>query len=112
MAEINLESMSMEELRELRIEVDKALSSFKDRKRREALAAAEQIVREHGFSSLSELTRARRSSKKRQREPAAPVEPRYANPDDSSQTWTGRGRRPRWVNEQMEAGRSLEEMAI
>ena len=37
---------------------------------------------------------------------------KYANPEDASQTWSGRGRRPRWVTEQLDAGRSLDDFRI
>jgi DNA-binding protein H-NS len=38
--------------------------------------------------------------------------PRYRNPADSGQTWTGRGRQPRWVAEALASGRSLDEFKI
>lgn len=38
--------------------------------------------------------------------------PRYRNPADSGQTWTGRGRQPRWVAEALANGRSLDEFKI
>jgi DNA-binding protein H-NS len=41
-----------------------------------------------------------------------PGQPKYANPADASQTWTGRGKRPNWFSEQLESGRTREEMEI
>ena len=35
---------------------------------------------------------------------------KYAHPENPSQTWSGRGRRPRWVTEQIESGKSLEDL--
>ena len=40
------------------------------------------------------------------------VAPKYANPADTSQTWTGRGRKPQWVQAALDAGKSLEDLAI
>ncbi|MGB0721045.1 MAG: H-NS family nucleoid-associated regulatory protein [Gammaproteobacteria bacterium] len=40
------------------------------------------------------------------------VAPKYANPDDSTQTWTGRGRKPAWVVAALEAGKSLDDLLI
>ena len=37
-------------------------------------------------------------------------EPKYSNPDDPSQKWSGRGRRPRWVTQALEAGRTLDDL--
>lgn len=41
-----------------------------------------------------------------------PGQPKYANPADASQTWTGRGKRPNWFNEQLASGRAPGEMEI
>jgi DNA-binding protein H-NS len=38
--------------------------------------------------------------------------PRYRNPADSDQTWTGRGRQPRWIAEALASGRSLDDFKI
>ncbi|MCK5549998.1 MAG: H-NS histone family protein, partial [Hyphomicrobiaceae bacterium] len=41
------------------------------------------------------------------------VAPKYANPDDPSQTWTGRGRRPRWLVAKMrKRGANLKQFAL
>lgn len=40
------------------------------------------------------------------------VAPKYQNPNDSSQTWTGRGRKPLWVEEALKKGKKLEDLAI
>lgn len=37
---------------------------------------------------------------------------KYQNPYDPSQTWTGRGKRPNWLVERLEAGESLESFLI
>jgi DNA-binding protein H-NS len=36
------------------------------------------------------------------------VQPRYRNPDNASQQWTGRGRQPKWVKDWLEAGKSID----
>jgi DNA-binding protein H-NS len=40
------------------------------------------------------------------------VKPKYRNPNNKLQTWTGRGRKPTWVNELLEQGQSLDDVAI
>lgn len=102
--QIDLDTMDLVELRKLRTRVDRAINSFEDRKRRAAMAAIEEAAREHGFN-LAELTggKLRRSGS---------VAPKYANPDDPTITWTGRGRKPRWVQENLDKGKSLEDLAI
>ena len=109
------ETMSRKELMALRANIDKAIAAVGDRDRRNALKAAEDAVREHGFT-LSELTpfvgagggRGRR----RGAAEGAVNAPRYRNPDNPEQTWSGRGRRPRWVHDAEAAGRSLDDLRI
>jgi len=38
--------------------------------------------------------------------------PRYQNPDNPAETWSGRGPRPRWVEAALASGRSLESLEI
>lgn len=100
---IDLDSMSKEELVALRKNVDKALSSFEKRQREAALAAAQKAAQEHGFS-LDEILGKKAAGKT--------SVPKYRNPEDPSQTWTGRGRQPAWYKAAIEAGKSPEELAI
>jgi DNA-binding protein H-NS len=37
---------------------------------------------------------------------------KYRNPDDASQTWTGRGRKPNWLVARLKKGQKLESFAI
>lgn len=101
---IDFDKMSLKEMREMRTRLDRAINSYEDRKRREALAAIEEAAREHGFN-LSELT----GGKPRR---TGTVAPKYANPQDPTMTWTGRGRKPRWVQENLAEGKELDDMLI
>ena len=109
------ENMSRKELMALRTNIDKAIAAVGDRDRRNALKAAEEAVREHGYT-LAELgpflgggpTRARRRATSEGAGNAA----RYRNPENPEQTWSGRGRRPRWVHDAEAAGRSLDDLRI
>ena len=40
------------------------------------------------------------------------VSPKYRNPDSPSETWAGRGRKPKWVEDYLARGTSLEELLI
>jgi DNA-binding protein H-NS len=40
------------------------------------------------------------------------VKPKYRNPADRSQTWTGRGKRPRWFNAALAAGKKEKDLLI
>lgn len=102
---VNLSEMSLKELKELQSQVAKAISGFGDRKKKQALAELEEKAREMGFT-LAELTG---SAAVRKRSPAVA---KYANPSDSSETWSGRGRKPRWFVAALTSGKKAEQMAI
>lgn len=103
--EIKLEDFSLRELKDLKVRVEKMIATYEDRKKSEARAELEEAARKLGYS-LSELT-AISAPRKR-----AAATPKYANPADPSQTWTGRGRRPRWVEAALKSGKSLEDILI
>jgi DNA-binding protein H-NS len=44
--------------------------------------------------------------------PHPPVSPQYRNPDHPSETWSGRGRQPRWLVAQLEAGGRIDDFRI
>ena len=103
--DIDLDSLSEKELKELRAGVDRALSTLETRRRAEARRAAEEAAAKLGFS-LNDLV-ATGGKTNKSKSPA-----KYRNPADPTQTWSGRGRQPGWIKEAMAAGRSMDEFAI
>lgn len=103
--DINLDDMSLQELKSLQSRVAKAVSGYVDRKKKQALSDLEETAKKHGYT-LSELTGVAGVRKR------APVAPKYANPDDGSQTWSGRGRKPRWMEAALKNGKSLDDLTI
>src|SRR6478735_11836263 len=47
-----------------------------------------------------------------ERRPYPPVSPKYRNPDQPSETWSGRGKQPRWLVAQLRSGRRIEDFSI
>lgn len=48
----------------------------------------------------------------RKRRPYPPVRPKYRNPNNPAETWSGRGRPPRWLQPQLRSGRKLDDFLI
>lgn len=46
------------------------------------------------------------------RRPYPAVAPKFRNPAQPDQTWSGRGRRPRWVTELLDAGVNIRDFQI
>jgi DNA-binding protein H-NS len=102
---IDVNTLSLKELKDLQSQVAKAIASFEDRKKKQALAELEEKAREMGFS-LAELTGATVGRKR------TPSVVKYRNPSDPSDTWTGRGRKPRWFEAALKAGKKPDDMAV
>ncbi|WP_375263389.1 H-NS family nucleoid-associated regulatory protein [Palleronia sp.] len=96
--------MSRDDLLTLKQDVDRALATLDERRKAEARAAAEKAARDHGFNLDDLLVAQKKSGKKNP--------PKYRNPEDPRQTWSGRGRQPGWVKAALENGQSLEDFAI
>ena len=102
---MDLNSLSLKELKDLQSAVNKAVSGFDDRKRKAALSQVEEAARALGFT-LSELTG---TAAPRKRSPAVP---KFSNLANASDTWSGRGRKPRWFVAALKSGKTAEQMAI
>ena len=102
---INMQSLSLKDLKEWKSQEAKAITSFEDRKKKDAVAELEDRARQMGFT-LAELLGTQPVRKR------APAAAKYANPANSSDTWSGRGRKPRWFEAALAEGKSAEDMAI
>lgn len=103
MTDIDLESMSKADLQKLHKKVAKAIEGFDERERQKALAELESKAKELGYS-LAELTGAKKIK--------TVNPPKYRNPENPDQTWTGRGRQPEWIKDAKAAGKDLATMEI
>jgi DNA-binding protein H-NS len=102
---IDINVLSLKELKDIQTQVARAIASFEDRKKKEAIAELEEIARSKGFS-LAELTGATVVRKR------APASAKYANPADPADTWSGRGRKPRWFEAALKSGKQPDDMVI
>jgi DNA-binding protein H-NS len=103
----DLEELSLPELKKLQKDVDKAITSFEARQKTAAWAELEAKAKELGFS-LNQLLDDAPAKKK-----SAPAKPKYRNPANPDQTWSGRGRKPRWLTVALTSvGAKMEDFAI
>jgi DNA-binding protein H-NS len=79
------------------------------------LAEFENRAKASGFT-LSDLfgdsVEAKMPAKRSGKGQASTIPPKYRNPQNSLETWTGRGRFPAWVKELKEAGGNLDACLI
>jgi DNA-binding protein H-NS len=105
MADIDLSTMTDEDLKALRKEIDATLVKNEKRRKDEALKAIHDAANQYGFS-LEEIIsgKTRKSAKSK-------GEIKYRHPQKPDLTWTGKGRRPEWIKEAVESGADLEKFA-
>jgi len=46
------------------------------------------------------------------RRPYPPVKAKFRNPDQPSETWSGRGKRPRWLDAKLQSGEQIDDFRI
>ena len=102
MSKVKLDKMSAEELADLQIEIEQALEQRDEEKRLAAKEAIDTILRETGYT-LDQLY-----GKGWKRTPV----PKYRNPDNPSETYGGRGKRPKWLADKLAAGAKLDDFLI
>lgn len=110
MKKADLEAMSLDDLWMLHETVSQILSSRIISEKRELekrlayLNKSDGLMPPAGESSRKEEGRARRKYPR--------VLPKYRNPADPSETWSGRGKQPRWLVSAMKSGRKIDDFKI
>jgi DNA-binding protein H-NS len=95
-----LKSLSVDKLLKLKSEVEASLAS-KVREQRRELGWAFEAQPFSAGRSRGGLRGARGA-----------VAPKYRNPENSTETWAGRGLQPRWLAAAIKSGKKLEDFAI
>lgn len=106
MATINIEKLSLKELVALDQKLKIAISEARAREKAELKKKLAVLASEHGFS-VSELVGVSGRGVSKTKGIA-----KYANPDNPSDTWTGRGRKPRWVIAKLKKGAKMSDFEI
>lgn len=108
-----LEALEIKELETLRLQVDEIIGKKRTAQRKEVLNQIREIAEGAGLSQ-AELAAALSGKKRRTGGPKAgsKVAPKYRNPKDVAQTWTGRGKQPVWLREAIEGGANKEDFLI
>ncbi|GLQ30959.1 H-NS histone family protein [Litoribrevibacter albus] len=104
---INFSEYSLEDLKQIQKDLEKTIKSKAQDAKKTALQQIHNIANEHGLDLDEVLDGLKNPSKKK-----AKVAPKYQNPKNNSETWTGRGRKPKWVEQALSEGKSLSSLEI
>lgn len=105
-AKVAVDGLSLKDIKSLEQELQKAKTQARDRERKALKAKIDKLIEGTGFT-IFDLYGI--GGKKRGKSVSVA---RYANPDDPTDTWTGRGRKPNWVLARLAKGEDLENFAI
>lgn len=95
----DISSLSYTQLEELKKDIDKQKKTVELENRKKAMAEMKRVAEKYGYT-LKDLFG---TGVKTPRQPAAP---KYRNPGNPQETWTGRGKAPAWlVKLEAEGGR-------
>ena len=108
---MNLRTMTLKQLYKLQKDVENAIQAAKSRELELAKKKLEKEAQKLGYS-LAELLDSPPSKQTAQKTLRKSVAPKYQNPANHAETWTGRGRKPLWVQAALNAGKSLQDLEI
>jgi DNA-binding protein H-NS len=99
----SFDSMSLDELWAVHEEIVEILESKIKIKK----AKLEKLLAELGCASANEL-----NGKNQERRFYPRVEPKYQNPQRPLETWSGRGKQPRWLSDLVQSGKDINDFVI
>ena len=105
MAEFDVETLSLKELKSLQKDLAKAISTFEDRQKSDARSKLEIIAKEMGYSLADLIGTEAKPSR-------APAAAKYRHPENAALTWSGRGRKPQWFADHINAGKDPSDLAV
>lgn len=114
---IDIEQLSLPELNSLLAAAERRKKLLSSRRpaalvRRKAIALAAQhgytIEELYGDPPVAEIAGKKRAARRK----ASKVAAKYRDPDNKRNTWSGRGRMPRWLAQKTKHGRSVADFLI
>lgn len=107
MAKMNLDKLSVKELRDFMQKAEKQIETRKKTELKSVRQQVKEIIKDNGYTPADIFPALKANMK-----PTSTVAAKYCNPEDPEQTWTGRGRKPKWVEAQLQKGKKLEALTI
>ena len=105
MAKVDLRTMTIREMKDLRSRLDKAIGNKEKQEKGKVLNQIRATAKAAGYN-LDELMKGKAPAKRKRK-----LLPKYKHPQNSEITWSGVGRKPKWIVEAEKAGK-LEKLKI
>jgi DNA-binding protein H-NS len=98
-----LKTMSIDKLRDMKGKIEAAINAKVSERRRELETELSKLARFGGGGKAIKFGRGG---------PKGPVSPKYRNPENPTETWAGRGLKPRWLAAAIKGGKKLDDFLI
>ncbi|MDR0996666.1 MAG: H-NS histone family protein [Zoogloeaceae bacterium] len=108
---MDISTLSLIELRELERLIPKELKRRESEEKAKAKKELQAFAQARGFN-LDDLVGGIPVVRVRRSRATGPLPPKYRNPNDPSQTWSGRGRKPGWLETLLAQGRLASEFEV
>ena len=105
----DFDAMSVDDLWQLYEKLSQVLSIRLTSEKRELEKRLAQLRREKELR-VSESAAINAAPRERRKYPR--VFPKYQNPNEPSETWSGRGKQPRWLTAALKTGHTIDEFVI
>ncbi len=106
----DLSRMSIEQLQQLIIDAEEMIRKIQREKKSEVMRQMRQLASTIGVSI--EVVPESRGPGRRRSGPRTKTPPKFHNPANTSQTWTGRGPKPKWFKDAIASGKSPDDLLI
>ena len=102
----NIDKLSYRELLDLENRISVAIEAKRQAEKANLKLKLAEMAADSGFN-LDDLIGSNKGGRK-----GGKVAPKYRHPQNPTMTWTGRGRQPLWLVDELKKGKKLESFAI
>ena len=107
---LGIDAMSTDDMWQLHMEIGQLLSVRLTSEKRELEKRLAKLRRESEMPGTEPAAAGHNARRERRKYPR--VLPKYQNPKEPFETWSGRGKQPRWLTAALKTGHAIEDFVI
>lgn len=108
----DLDNLSVLELEQLIVDARQQIQQRQKADIQKIYLQIVQLASSIGMNPEDVIQEGRSRTVRKEKDEKPKVAPKYQNPENPSETWSGRGRTPLWLAKELAAGQTLEQYRI